>query len=199
MDAILSWIGRFWTRSTTSPRSIHIVFGTAGLPCMSVDEVAQAYKMLQRHQVKDLDTAHIYVCLAVHKLPLRNFADMTGLETSSETLIGRTNGPKRFKIHTKAPGFGTGCLSKASVVGAMRESLRQLKVDGVRNKTQVSCWGWIDTHWNRRKRRRIYTHRIQTRPLKRHSRRFRASTPTGTSKRFAHLHLHIACPPLEHC
>lgn len=63
MDAVLSWIGSFWTWSTVSPTSIKIVFGTAGLPRLSVEEVEEVYQVLQRHEVKDLDTAHIYVSL----------------------------------------------------------------------------------------------------------------------------------------
>jgi aryl-alcohol dehydrogenase-like predicted oxidoreductase len=42
---------------------------------MSVEEVQEVYQILQRHEVKDLDTAHIYV-RPTHTKRLHHLTDM---------------------------------------------------------------------------------------------------------------------------
>ena len=49
-----------------TPKSIKILFGTAGLQRWSVETVKEVFRMVQEHGVNDLDTAHIYVSSSLH-------------------------------------------------------------------------------------------------------------------------------------
>ncbi|MCJ1433930.1 hypothetical protein MMC27_003295, partial [Xylographa pallens] len=49
----------------------------------------------------------------------------------SEKALGELGAAERFIIHTKAPGFSPGCLSKDSVLAASKKSLEELGTDSV--------------------------------------------------------------------
>ncbi|KAI9825299.1 MAG: hypothetical protein M1832_001333 [Thelocarpon impressellum] len=90
---------------------IKVLFGTAPAARWPA-EVAQEYlTVLQSGGVKDLDTASLYA--------------------ESEKTLGALGAPKRFTIHTKAPGFYPGTLGKASVLAGAAKSLAELGVDSV--------------------------------------------------------------------
>ncbi|KAL8793852.1 MAG: hypothetical protein Q9195_003578 [Heterodermia aff. obscurata] len=88
--------------------SVKIIFGAAGFPGLPPDPV---FSLLHDHGVKDLDTASLYA--------------------GSEALLGSTGASKDFTIHTKAPGFTPGSLSRRSVEDGMKKSLEELKLNSV--------------------------------------------------------------------
>ena len=73
------------------------------------DAVAQVLSILQRHQIRELDTARVY----------------NG--GKSEELLGACDASKDFAVSTKAPGFSAGSLSAAKIVAACNASLQALK------------------------------------------------------------------------
>ncbi|MCJ1410223.1 hypothetical protein MMC19_004308 [Ptychographa xylographoides] len=91
--------------------SIKVIFGTGGYSQFHADTILEIHELLQQHDVKDLDTASIY--------------------PGSEDAIGKSGAPKQFIIHTKAPGFSEGSLSKSSILAGMEKSLKELGVESV--------------------------------------------------------------------
>jgi len=91
---------------------IKVIFGCAApWSVLSTDKAAEFLPVLEKHGVRDLDTAHIY--------------------WRSEEMLGVLKAPARFTMHTKAPGLTPGGLSRASIEKAMAQSLRELGVDSV--------------------------------------------------------------------
>jgi aflatoxin B1 aldehyde reductase len=87
-----------------------ISFGAFGVHAFG-DDLEEVFKTLEKHNVKELDTANIY--------------------PDSEETLGKVEAPKRFVISTKAPGFAPGSLTKQSVLEGMEKSLKQLGVESV--------------------------------------------------------------------
>lgn len=103
-----------------------IVFGAAGLPYLPTDAADKQISLLRKYGIKDLDTASIYVwALMNHRRVL------TDSQTGSEAILGSTGASKDFVVHTKAPGFSSGSLSKRSIKDGMEKSLKELKLASV--------------------------------------------------------------------
>jgi len=88
-----------------------IVYGTAGVVAMSTKVLNGMLSTLEKHNVKNIDTAYIYV--------------------SSEEILGKAGAPKKFTIDTKAPGFRDGALAKQNVLNGLNTSLKRLGVSSV--------------------------------------------------------------------
>jgi len=93
------------------PETIRILFGTAPISEWSKETQEKFLAVLEEYHVKDLDTAHLY--------------------SESEKALGELDAPKKFIIHTKAPGFSPGCLTKDNVLAASKKSLEELGTDTV--------------------------------------------------------------------
>ncbi|RFU25402.1 hypothetical protein B7463_g10944, partial [Scytalidium lignicola] len=94
-----------------SPTTPKIIFGTAGIALLTPEYQKEMFSLLEKYDVKYLDTAYIY-------------------QNSEQTLnaIGVTS---KYTIHTKAPGFSRGSLKKQSVLDGMEKSLKDLGVSSV--------------------------------------------------------------------
>jgi aflatoxin B1 aldehyde reductase len=88
-----------------------IIFGVAGAAKWSAEQMQGFLAVLEKHNVKDLDTAYSY--------------------QGSENVLGKAGVPKKFVIHTKAPGFRPGILAKQSILNGMEKSLNELGVSSV--------------------------------------------------------------------
>ncbi|MCJ1394325.1 hypothetical protein MMC18_007203 [Xylographa bjoerkii] len=93
------------------PETIRILFGTHPISEWSKETQEEFLAVLQEHHVKDIDTACNY--------------------PGSEKALGDLGAPKNFIIHTKAPGFSPGCLSKDKVLAASKKSLEELGTNSV--------------------------------------------------------------------
>jgi len=94
--------------ASTAPK---VSFGTAGVSSLAPEVVEGLLGVLEKHNVKELDTAYIY--------------------PDSEKVLGEVNAPVKFTISTKAPGFAPGSLNKQSVLDGIDKSLSQLGVKSV--------------------------------------------------------------------
>ena len=106
--------------------SVKIIFGTAGMPSLQGDAADKQISVLHEYGVKDLDTASLYVCA-----PNNHRRALTYSQAGSEALLGRTGASKDFIVHTKAPGFTSGSLSRQSIKNGMEKSLEDLKLASV--------------------------------------------------------------------
>ncbi|KAL2355071.1 NADP-dependent oxidoreductase domain-containing protein [Cryomyces antarcticus] len=87
---------------------IRILFGTHPIHGWSEEKRQEFLKVLKQFSVKGLDTAYIY-----------------------EAALGALKCPSEFIIHTKAPGFKSGCLSKDSILAGAKKSFEELGTDHV--------------------------------------------------------------------
>ncbi|KAL2351597.1 NADP-dependent oxidoreductase domain-containing protein [Cryomyces antarcticus] len=90
---------------------IRILFGTHPIHGWFEEKCQEFLKVLKQFSVKDLDTAYIY--------------------PDSEAALGALKCPSEFIIHTKAPGFKSGSLSKDSVLAGAKKSFEELGTDHV--------------------------------------------------------------------
>jgi aflatoxin B1 aldehyde reductase len=106
-----------------------IVFGTAGIAAFDNKGMKDVLTLLEKHNIKYLDSASLYVsCLiSMSKTTVTNFV----VQPNSEATLGKHGAPKRFTIHTKAPGFAPGASSRQSILEGMERSLNDLGVDSV--------------------------------------------------------------------
>ncbi|CZT13047.1 hypothetical protein WAI453_005890 [Rhynchosporium graminicola] len=88
-----------------------VVFGAAGVANFSTEQFTEILDILDKHNVKQIDTARLY-----------------GL---SEGVLQKAGVPKRFTISTKARGFSPGSMSKQSVLESIDESFKELQVEQV--------------------------------------------------------------------
>ncbi|KAE9375814.1 Aldo/keto reductase [Stipitochalara longipes BDJ] len=88
-----------------------IVFGSAPIARFSTETAKEFLNILEKRNVKQIDTASIY--------------------TGSEVTLGKLGAPKKFIIQTKAPGFSPGSLGKQSILNGMKKSLEDLQTDSV--------------------------------------------------------------------
>ncbi|MCJ1356558.1 MAG: hypothetical protein MMC33_006553 [Icmadophila ericetorum] len=88
-----------------------IIYGAAGVARVSTEELDEWLNILQKHNVKSLDTAYAY--------------------PNSEVTLGQIGAPKKFAIHTKAPGLSPGSMSKQKILEGMEKALKELQVDRV--------------------------------------------------------------------
>ncbi|MCJ1232660.1 hypothetical protein MMC14_000613 [Varicellaria rhodocarpa] len=86
--------------------SIKIIYGTAAIASKTPEQREAFFEILEKNGVKDLDTAWLY--------------------NNSEKTLGEIGAPAKFTIHTKAPGFAPGRLSKESVLQGAEKSFKQL-------------------------------------------------------------------------
>ncbi|MCJ1285308.1 hypothetical protein MMC26_004648 [Xylographa opegraphella] len=93
------------------PETIRILFGTHPISGWSQEAQQKFLAVLQEYHVKDIDTAHLY--------------------PESEKALGKLGAPEKFIIHTKAPGFSPGCLTRENVLAAAKKSLEDLGTDSV--------------------------------------------------------------------
>jgi aflatoxin B1 aldehyde reductase len=77
----------------------------------TAEQVEEFLQVLERNNVKAIDTAQIY--------------------STSEDLLGQTNASKRFIIDTKFAGGFSGGSSKEQVIKVGNESLQKLATDSV--------------------------------------------------------------------
>ncbi|MCJ1467397.1 hypothetical protein MMC07_006021 [Pseudocyphellaria aurata] len=96
---------------STPSEQIKIIFGAYGFASSSPEEANQFVDVLTRYNVKDLDTARIY--------------------EGSEQAIGELGAASKFIIHTKAPGFAPGSLSRDSILQGAETSFTLLKTESV--------------------------------------------------------------------
>jgi len=88
-----------------------IVFGTATAAGWSSEHTTEFLQILEKHNVKELDTAYVY--------------------TGSEEVLGKIDAPKKFIIDTKAPGFKPGALTKQNIIDGINKSLKDLGTTSV--------------------------------------------------------------------
>ncbi|KAH7357073.1 NADP-dependent oxidoreductase domain-containing protein [Rhexocercosporidium sp. MPI-PUGE-AT-0058] len=88
-----------------------IVFGTAGVRAFSTEQLTEVFDILDKHNVKQLDTARIY--------------------GPSEGILGSAGAPKRFIVSTKANGFAPGSMGKQGVLESIETSLKELQAEQV--------------------------------------------------------------------
>ena len=108
-----------------------ISFGVANIGRIESDVAKGLLDTLEKYQVKELDTANIYVSVSFYpSLPIRG-SETDILQLKSEEAIGQFGAEQRFVISTKAPGFANGSLAKQSVLDGIEKSLRDLKTESV--------------------------------------------------------------------
>jgi len=90
--------------SYTTPK---IIFGTAAIASLSPETRKEIFEILDRHDVKELDTAYIYL--------------------DSEKTLAAEGAPSKYAIHTKAPRT----LNKQNVLDGVEKSLSDLGVSSV--------------------------------------------------------------------
>jgi len=88
-----------------------IVFGAAGVSAFSTEQLDEIYNILDKHNVKELDTARLY--------------------GPSEGILQKSGAPKRFTISTKALGFTPGAMDKKGVLESIETSFKELQVEQV--------------------------------------------------------------------
>ena len=54
-------------------------------------------------------------------------------QPNSEVTLGQIGAPKKFAIHTKAPGLSPGSMSKQKILEGMEKALKELQVDRVQS------------------------------------------------------------------
>ncbi|KAK9489575.1 Aldo/keto reductase [Lipomyces doorenjongii] len=94
-----------------SPNGVKIIYGAAAVALKSMETLQETFSVLEKHDVKDLDTAYIY--------------------TKSEETLNKAGAPARFIIHSKAPCFEPGALSKENVLKGIDETLERLGVSNI--------------------------------------------------------------------
>ncbi|KAI9815236.1 MAG: hypothetical protein M1827_002716 [Pycnora praestabilis] len=104
-------------------KPIKILFGTAAIASYSVERQKEFLQVLERNNVKDLDTAYLYEFC-------RTF------QQDSEKTLGERKAHEKFIIHTKAPAFipgssVSGTLGKDSVLNGAKRSLAHLGAESV--------------------------------------------------------------------
>ncbi|KAK9428591.1 NADP-dependent oxidoreductase domain-containing protein [Lipomyces doorenjongii] len=87
-----------------------IIQGAATVASQTMEAVQQMFSLLEKHHIKDLDTAYSYIC------------------TQSEETLSNAAAPVRFIIHSKAPAFRRGDISKENVLSVIDETLERLGV-----------------------------------------------------------------------
>ncbi|KAK9243146.1 NADP-dependent oxidoreductase domain-containing protein [Lipomyces tetrasporus] len=85
---------------------VKIIFGAFGFEKYSLETRHAILAVLEENNVKEIDTAWLYV--------------------GSEQALFEAGAPARFTIDTKAPGFHSGALSKSSVLTGAKKSLDSL-------------------------------------------------------------------------
>jgi aryl-alcohol dehydrogenase-like predicted oxidoreductase len=96
-----------------SSSSLIISFGTAGFGAKTPEDIEKHYEVLEKHNVKNLDSAQLY--------------------EGSEEALGKTKAGERFIIDTKwVGGFkGPGSMTKDYVINSAKESIQKLGVKQV--------------------------------------------------------------------
>ena len=79
-----------------SNNRVKIIYGAYPIPFIPKDQLSEVLHVLEKYNVKDLDTARVY--------------------PDGEKSIGKLNLPAKYTIHTKAVTFQDGALSKDSIV-----------------------------------------------------------------------------------
>jgi aryl-alcohol dehydrogenase-like predicted oxidoreductase len=88
-----------------------IVYGSAPIASFSTEVAKEMLDILEKHNVKQIDTASVY--------------------PGSELVLGKLGAPKKFIIQTKAPGWSPGALGKQSILDGLKKSLEDLQTDSV--------------------------------------------------------------------
>ncbi|KAH8811554.1 NADP-dependent oxidoreductase domain-containing protein [Xylogone sp. PMI_703] len=88
-----------------------IILGTAGIALLTPEEQKQFLSVLDKYNVKDLDTARLY--------------------QDSEKTLKALDAPSKYSIHTKAMGFYRGSMQKQKVLDSMQQTLEDLGVNSV--------------------------------------------------------------------
>ncbi|KAL4876801.1 NADP-dependent oxidoreductase domain-containing protein [Aspergillus karnatakaensis] len=91
--------------------SAHIIVGAEPFPGYAPEDLSQVRALCEEFGVSALDTAASY--------------------TASEEILGASGPSQQFTIHTKAPGWTPGSLSRDSILAGMEESLVRLCVRSV--------------------------------------------------------------------
>ena len=94
-----------------SNNHVKIIYGAFPITHLPKDQLEDVLQLLEKYNVKDLDTARIY--------------------PGSEKSIGELNLSASYTIHTKAVAFQERSLSKESIVESIGESLSLLKTEKV--------------------------------------------------------------------
>ena len=94
-----------------SNNRVKIIYGTFPIPFIPKDQLDEVLQLLEKHNVRDLDTARVY--------------------PDGEKCIGELNLPAIYTVHTKAVTFQERSLSKESILKSIGESLSLLKTDKV--------------------------------------------------------------------
>ena len=89
----------------------HLIFGTYPLHKYPSEQLPEFFKILQRHNITQIDTASVY--------------------KNSEQILGQLGTPKDFTIHTKAASWFPGRLARKPLISGVLFSLYELKVDSV--------------------------------------------------------------------
>jgi len=90
---------------------VKLLYGTSSIKALGAEIAKSMLETLEKHNVKDLDTAWLY--------------------KDSEKTLGEIGAPKKFTMHTKAPGFELGIMSKKSINEGIEKSLKELGVSSV--------------------------------------------------------------------
>jgi len=90
---------------------VKLIYGTSGIKYLGAETAKLMLDTLEKHDVKDLDTAWLY--------------------PESEKTLGEIGAPKKFTMHTKAPGFELGIMSKKRISEGLEKSLKELGVSSV--------------------------------------------------------------------
>lgn len=106
-----------------------IVFGTAGVAAFSTEQLNEVFDILEKHNVKELDTARLYVRLHCF---YEETMSANCLQGPSEEVLKKAGAPKRFTISTKALGFTPGAMSKSGILESVDTSFKNLEVEQVR-------------------------------------------------------------------
>lgn len=156
--------------------SVKVIFGTAGITALTAEAVAEELQILQKHHIKELDTASIYVG-GSHSYEMPR---LTPIQIGSEAALGDHGASYGFVIHTKAPGFNPGSLSRSSVLGAMERSLEALKLASVRNMMTCTRLSFMAL----RSKRTSYILRTRRHPSRRLSKRYKSFMKKANSVKY---------------
>ncbi|KAG0646182.1 Oxidoreductase sirO [Hyphodiscus hymeniophilus] len=88
-----------------------LAYGTAGVNAFTPEVLDAIFTTLEKHNVKELDTARGYV--------------------SSEEILGKAGAASRFTISTKGPSWRPHAMGKQKMIDGMSTSLKELVTDKV--------------------------------------------------------------------
>ena len=119
--------------------NVKIVFDTANTGCLDHGANDKVFEILSKYKVKDLDTAYIYVNLALRLSTIAIGSVANASQEGSEKALGARGAPADYAVHIKAPGFTPGALTEGSISKTAKKSFEWLGTDHIGFPFSNSC------------------------------------------------------------